>query len=200
MIDIGTSSPGVPVDWSSISNYTVVSGGEITWTGASEFNGGGGLHSNGKFLRTGSGEVEGDVTTSTEFETLGNSGGIDGDVTAPIISGKTGNILGAKTVAAVPLVTIPDIDLTPYYIEALANGEVYTGNVTINAGESPVGGIMWVDGDLNIAGNADYTGSYFATGDISITGNGSLTGVSGYPTLARRVLRRPERGRRTNLR
>ena len=186
VIHLGSSSEQATFDWSSISNYTVVSGGEITWTGASQFLGGGALHSNGKFLRSGSGYVEGSISSATEFETKGNSGGVDGGVTAPSINGKVAKILGSKTVEAVALVTIPNIDLTPFYNEALANGEVYDGDLTLSGGEDPDGGILWVNGDLSISGNDDYTGSYFATGDIKITGNGSLTAASGYPTLASR--------------
>ncbi len=186
VINLGSGSPAVEVDWSSMSNYTVVAGGEITWTGASQFTGGGLLHSNAKFLRSGNGYIEGDVTSSTQFHTKGNAGGIDGDVSAPIISGKTAKILGTKTVAAVPLVTIPDIDLTPYATEAAANGEYFTGNVSMNSSRTINGGVMFVDGDLTISGNDHFTGSFICTGTLSISGNGSLTAVSGYPALASR--------------
>lgn len=186
VINVGSSTPGQDIDWSVMSNYTVVAGGEISWSGASQFLNGGALHSNGQFTRSGAGYVEGDVTSSTKYKSNGKANGIDGDVTAPVIQGRLANISGTASEEAVAQVQIPDIDLTPYYNEALANGEVYNGNLTISAGEDPAGGIMWVNGNLTISGNANFTGSYIATGDLSVSGNGTLTSVDGYPTLVSR--------------
>jgi hypothetical protein len=186
VINLGSSSPAVPVDWSTMSNYTVVAGGEITWGGASQFTGGGLLHSNAKFLRSGNGYLEGDLTSSTQFHTQGNAGGVDGDVSAPTISGRTGNILGSQAAGPVPLVTIPDIDLTPYATEAAANGEYFTGNVSMSSSRTINGGVMFVDGDLSISGNDNFTGSFICTGTLTISGNGSVTAVNGYPALASR--------------
>ncbi len=63
---------------------------------------------------------------------------------------------------------------------------MYNGDLTLSAGEDPVGGILWVNGNLTLAGNADYEGSFIATGDLRINGNGSLTAVDGYPVLISR--------------
>lgn len=186
VINLGTTSPGVTVNWSVISNYTIVAGGQITWTGASQFLGNGALHSNAQFTRSGNGYVDGNVTSSTQFHTQGNANGINGTVSAPIISGPTSKISGTRTVGAVALVTIPDIDLTPYATEAAANGEYYVGDVTLSGGEDPDGGVMFVEGNLTIAGNDNYLGSYICTGTLTISGNGSLTAVNGYPVLASR--------------
>jgi len=126
VLDVKVFGTGVTSSNSSASAYdfAIVSGGEIGWTGASTFNGGAGLHGNGRFTRSGSGDLEGNVSSSTGFRSNGNAGGVNGDVTAPEMAGNLSNISGATTEANVPLVSIPDIDLTPYYNAALASGSV----------------------------------------------------------------------------
>jgi hypothetical protein len=92
-------------------------------------------------------------------------------------------------VTTVPLVAIPDIDLTPYYNAALANGQVFSGSKSLSGTVTPNGGIMWVNGTLSF-GNGTYNGCFIATGDIELktTGNGTITqtAVQRYPVLVSR--------------
>lgn len=166
-------------------DFSILSGGEIKWSGGSQMLGAS-LHSNSGFTIGGSGFIEANIESSVSYKSNGNASGVTGDVSAPSISGNLSNISGSKNVQAVPLVQIPDIDLTPYYNHALANGEVRSGNVSLTGGYTPAGGILWVNGTLTIGGNANYVGSFFATGGVNIPGSGAITNPNPYPTIVSR--------------
>lgn len=169
-------------------DYAILAGGEIDWTGSSMFHSTNvAVHSNGGFTRSGSGYLNADVSSSTAFRSNGSAGGIDGDVRAPSLSGKLSSISGTTSEEAVPLVEFPDIDLTPYYNEALANGEVINGSASFSSSYAPDGGILWVNGDLGLSGNnAQYDGCFIATGDISVSGGGAIRKVNNYPVMVSR--------------
>jgi hypothetical protein len=111
---------------------------------------------------------------------------ITGAGSAPSISGSN---IGTPMVGPVPVVPVPNIDLTPYYNAALAKGQVYNGAKSISGNVSPNGGIMWVNGSLNI-GNGVYNGCFIATGGVELktTGNGTITMTNStdYPLLVSR--------------
>ncbi|MFT5472597.1 MAG: cytoskeletal protein CcmA (bactofilin family) [Candidatus Promineifilaceae bacterium] len=186
VINLGSSSPAVPVDWSTISNYTVVAGGEVTFTGTGHFEGGGLLHSNGKFTKSGNGELDANITSSVQVHIQGNAGSIDGDVSAPSVTGKTGNISPSPTEGSIQLVNIPDIDLTPFATEAAANDEYYSTDQTLNGTTTIDGGVMFVDGNLTITGSGTLTGSFISTGTLTVSGQVTIIPVDGYPALASR--------------
>ncbi|MDA1044391.1 MAG: hypothetical protein O3C57_04120 [Verrucomicrobia bacterium] len=185
VIQLG-SSLTLGQEWNAATNFSVLAGGTISWTGNSQFVGGGGLHANSDFIRSGNGQLDGNVSSSTSFTTRGNAGGIQGDVTAPNIMGNLSNISGASTATEVALVAIPNLDMSPFFNEANAYGEVREGNVTLSSNYAPAGGILWVNGNLTLAGNATFTGSFFATGNITISGAGQIQSVFGYPAISSR--------------
>lgn len=166
--------------------YAILADGEISWTGCGVFEGDSRVHANSTFKQAGCGELNADISSSAAVTLKGNSGEIDGDVTAPDVSGKTGKVTGTITETAVPEVSLPVIDLVPYYNEALANGEVYEGGQTVSGDFSPVGGIMWVNGTLSFSGSGTRTGCFIATGDIHCSGSGQQIKVQGYPAFASR--------------
>lgn len=175
------SIPGTPP--SDAYNCQILVDKTITWQGASEFFDGHLVHGNGAFTQGGSGYLDTDVSSSVSIRINGSSGWIGGDGYAPAMSGKTGNIRGTKYIQPVPLKTLPTLDLTRYYNRALANGEVFSGTVTIGS-RSPVGGIMWVNGSIKMTGGA-VNGCFIATGNIDITG-GTQQKVAGYPAFVSR--------------
>jgi hypothetical protein len=168
-------------------NYGIASGGAITWSGSGTCNAGSAqFQCNGQFSMSGSSNFYCSLLSSSTSISMSGSGDINGNVMAPSISKNgSGKITGTSTQGAVPVVSIPVIDLTPYYNIALANGQVYT-NKSITGSSSTIvpGGVMWVNGDFNYSGSGDVNGSIIATGNISISGSGNFTAASTYPALA----------------
>jgi len=170
-------------------DYAIVSGDNMTFTGSGTTDvNGGAVYANGQYKMTGSCRLAGNLFSSVNIWSTGSTE-INGDATAPAWQGKSpGNVTGTATTEAVTPIEIPDIDLTPYYNEALANGEVYDGDQHFSGSEdkAPVGGIMWVNGDLRISGSGNMIGCFIATGDVKISGSGNQTKVGDYPAIVSR--------------
>jgi hypothetical protein len=172
--------------------YTIVSGDDMTFTGSGPINvGGGTVQANGAFKMTGSCSLLGDLKSCVQIWSTGTTI-LDGDTWAPMYKGKSAgspdNITGTKTTQAVAPVTIPDIDLTPYYNWAVAHGQVYNGNQHFSGSGNlvPNGGVMWVNGNLKISTSGTMTGCFIATGDIQITGSGDQIKVGNLPAVISR--------------
>lgn len=178
------SDDDAPVDFPT--GYVILAGGDMTWTGTGSTDLSGGVaHTNGSFKMTGSNTIRGDVSSVSRIWCTGSSV-IDGDATAPVFKGKSpGNVTGDARQTGVETVAIPDIALTAYYAQALANSEVYDGDqhFTGSSQLTPSGGIMWVDGDLQISGSGDMVGCFIATGDIKISGSGDQVNVDDFPAV-----------------
>lgn len=188
----GTSAtpgtPGSPPDPNDAFGYAVVSGGLMTWSGSGVMDiGGGKIHTNNKYKMVGSQEVIGDVSSCVQIWLTGTTK-ITGDAAAPVIKASGAVITGSQTVGPVPAVSIPDIDLTPYYNEASANGQVYSGNQHFTGSADLVipGGIMWVNGNFKYSGSGQIIGCVIATGDIDISGSGDQIKVNEYPAVVAR--------------
>jgi formylmethanofuran dehydrogenase subunit C len=167
----------------------VMSGGAMTWSGNSTLNmGGGKLHSNTSLQISGNAGIIGNVSTVGKMTMSGNTT-IQGNSAAASYSLSGNNtITGTKTTGTVAPIPIPNIDLTPYYNTALANGQVYSSsqNFSGNYSFTPPGGIMWVNGDLSFSGNGVINGCIMATGNITVSGNITQSQQTGnfYPSLA----------------
>lgn len=177
------------VDKDKAYEYAILSCEDMTFTGSGIIDVGEGLvHTNGNFKMPGSGTLRGNLSSSVRIWCTGSTI-IHGDATTPVWKGMSpGNVTGTATTASVDPIAIPDIDLTPYYNEALANGEVYTGDqhFSVSSTIQPVGGIMWVDGDLKISGSGNIIGCFIATGYIKISGSGDQIKVGDYPAIVSR--------------
>ncbi|MGQ9663180.1 MAG: hypothetical protein ACUVWX_12700 [Kiritimatiellia bacterium] len=159
-------------------NYAILCGGTFTFRGAGNISGGDGrprLHSNSSLDIRGSCGVNLDIQSSTKIS-IGNNITINGSVKAPVLDYRPSKvtITGGATVGPVPHVTIPDIDLTPYYNWALAHGEVKNGFSLSGGTYNANGGIIWVNGDVHISGHAVVNGSIIATGHIHISGQADI--------------------------
>jgi hypothetical protein len=165
----------------SAYGYAILVDGTIRWQGCGVFGGDSRVHGNDQFTQSGCGELNADCTSHVGVRLNGKSGEIDGDVAAPWVKGKTGKITGTITKAPVDVVPVPEIDLVPYYNHALANNEVHNGSQTLSGSYDPVGGIMWVNGDLHLSGSATRTGCFIATGDIKLSGSAGQRKVADYP-------------------
>ncbi|WP_372805660.1 hypothetical protein [Pontiella sp.] len=156
-------------------NYAILCGGTFDFSGCGSISststdGLAKFHSNGAMDVTGNTDPVINLSSSTSID-LSNNIIVGGSATAPSVTTKnkttvTGGIYTPKTV---PTVEIPDIDLTPYYQQALKNNEVHGGG-TWTTDLNPVGGIMWVEGDFHISAHATINGSVIATGDINLSG------------------------------
>lgn len=165
---------------------TVAAGGYLQWVGNQNLETSNSwMYCNNIFTANGANYLYANIASHVAINMVGGAH-IMGIAQAPSITGGTA---GSNVVASVPLMTIPDIDLTPYYNAALAQSQVYNGDRSISGTVTPPGGIMWVNGKLYM-GNGTYTGCFIATGGIEIqtTGNGVVTieKVNSYPILVSR--------------
>lgn len=173
--------------------YAVVSGDTMTWNGNGTMTiNGAGIHSNSRYKMTGCEVITGqncNVSSCVQIWSTGTTE-IHGNAQAPAWKGTSpANIIGGTpTTKAVPLVSIPDVDLTPYYQAALANGQVYSGDVHLTGSTDLVvpGGIMWVNGNLRLNRSGRMVGCFIATGDVIVTGSGDQEKVAGYPAFVSR--------------
>ncbi len=150
-------------------NYAILSGGQFDFKGSGYVAGSQKMHSNSAIEINGSAQTEINVSSTASIKVGNNT--VEGSVTAPSLDlHQTANITGESTTASVPPVTIPDIDLTPYFNWAKDHGEVYVGDFSTSSSYSPNGGIMYVIGDVEISSHAVISGSIIATGNIHITG------------------------------
>lgn len=169
--------------------FAIVSGGTITWNGSGTLSGGAEVHSNDALVLSGNGTLDADEVSSSVSITVSGSAVLDGNATAESITVKKDeSITGTETTEDVPTVTIPTIDLEPYYNEANENGMVVSG-WPVNLAErpdlqNPPGGILWVNGDLTIPASVTVTGCFIATGKIIF--NGHQDKFANYPALISR--------------
>jgi len=164
----GGSTPGT--DYSSMEgfNYAVLSGGTFNFRGCGTVTGSK-MHSNSAIDIRGSAGSNLDISSSVEIST--GKVTINGSLTAPDVNPhKKANITGGYTETSVPLVAIPDIDLTPYLAWAQQHNEVRNGFST-SSSYTPVGGVLWVNGDVTISSHAVINGSIIATGNIHVSGH-----------------------------
>jgi cytoskeletal protein CcmA (bactofilin family) len=174
----GSSSPGWDFDRTAF-DYTMVCGDTLTFSGCGDIsttNGSGArMHSNSDMTITGTAGANLDASSSTLLQVKSASASVDGDVTAPSISvHKKATVTGDENEEAVPLVPIPDIDLTPFYNWAFDHGEVKNGFSLSGSTYTPNGGILWVNGDVYLSSHYQFNGSIIATGGIYLTGQGNL--------------------------
>lgn len=165
----------------------VMSGGTMSWSGNTTLDmGGGKVHSNTGLQVSGNAGIKGNVSTVGKMTMSGNTT-IQGNSAAASYS-LSGNysITGTKTTGTVAPIPIPNIDLTPYYNTAVANGQVYSSsqNFSGNYSFTPPGGILWVNGDLSFSGNGVVNGCIIATGNITVSGNVTQNQVANYPAIA----------------
>ncbi|MBT8042407.1 MAG: hypothetical protein HKP10_09320 [Kiritimatiellales bacterium] len=174
MQDIGGSNDDGSVVSGEAFEYAILCGGTFTFRGCGSMtspSGNAKFHSNGALDNRGSTHAMIDLSSSARI----TSGKVTfgGDITAPSFGlHKKAKVLGTKTQTAVSTVEIPDIDLTPYYNWALQKGEVYNG-YSSSSSYSPNGGILWVNGDVNLSGGT-FSGTIIATGNIHISGQVEL--------------------------
>lgn len=177
----GSTPPSNIPNWpANVYGFAVVAGGNMSFVGNMDMNTSNGwIHANGSMYGNGVQTIRGNVSSSVSLDFPN----ITGEGAAPSVSGN----IGTQVVGNVPLVTIPDINLTPYYNSASNYGQVFTtGTKSLSGTVSPPGGIMWVNGNIEF-GNGTYTGCFIATGNIEMktTGNGTIENnkVAGYPIL-----------------
>jgi len=180
--NIGGSSPDGDVLDGDAFQYAALSGGQMDFGGCGAIVAPGGVakfHSNSSMFLRGNTDPQISLSSSSKIR-ISNNVDVGGDVTAPELQYNSGkvDIDGTATEASVDTVEIPDIDLTPYYNWAKRRGEVYNGYAS-SSSYTPIGGIMWVNGDVYLDAHAVIYGSIIATGNIYIAGQASI-----YPTTS----------------
>ncbi len=171
--DIGGSDDDGDVLDAIAMEYSILCGGSLDFSGCGTISSPSGeakFHSNGNMFLRGTTDALIDLSSSTSIK-ISNNVTVGGDVVAPALSYNSSKVTfgGTPSQANVPIVEIPDIDLTPYYNWALEHGEVHNG-FTATANITPNGGILWVNGDVHISSHAVVEGTIIATGNINISG------------------------------
>lgn len=162
------------VDYSDMDgfNYAILSGGDFSFKGCGTVDGGdcGKLHSNSRVDINGSARTQVNVSSSMSISVGNNT--VIGTLSAPQLDlHKKADITGGTSQVDVSPVLIPDIDLTPYYNWANTNNEVYENGFTTSSDYTPIGGVLYVIGDVHISGHATINGSIIATGNIHVSGH-----------------------------
>ena len=175
--DIGGSDLDGDVLSGEAFDFAILSGGEMDFTGCGSIltpSGSAKFHSNSAMYVRGATDPQIDLSSSSKIR-ISNNVEVGGNVTAPNLQYNSNKVTidGTASEAEVPSVTIPDIDLTPYWDWARRHGELYNG-YSSSSSYTPNGGILWVDGDVEISGNAVITGSIIATGSIKISGSATI--------------------------
>ena len=171
----GGHAPGSSFDMDAFE-YAMISGDTLTFTGCGDIistNGDPRLHANNDMIISGDAHTGIDASSSTKITVKNVT--VDGDISAPILNvhGKA-TVTGDENTQTVPLVPIPDIDLTPYYNWANDNGEVKNGFSMSGGTYTPVGGILWVNGSVTLSGHYTFNGSIIATDGIHLAGQGDV--------------------------
>jgi hypothetical protein len=169
---------------SAAFDKAICAGGNITWTGSGNANAGTAqVYCNGSFTISGSSKITANISVGTILMRSGSSC-IYGNVTSPTSPVQSGSgSITSVTIAPVAIISIPVLDLTPYYNYALTNGQVYLTDVNISGSSDYVvtGGVMWVNGTFKRSGSGNFSGCVIATGDIDVSGSGNYTKVNAYP-------------------
>ncbi len=162
-------------EWDEAFSCAIAAGGDFDFGGSGDIsttNGTLRVHSNSRIdLSSNAGTVNMDFSSSVGID-IGNKE-VTGNITAPDFNIHSGATIDGNVITqAVPTIPIPDIDLTPYALWAEQNGEYKPGDFTwTNGSYAPVGGILYVDGDVLIESEGTFTGSIIANGNIHISGN-----------------------------
>jgi hypothetical protein len=161
-------------------DYAILSGGNFDFGGSGNVAGTNEtlkMHSNTEISIRGASDIAINLQSAVKI-TVGRVDISDVEITAPELRVHAQASVSNETIAAVDLIEVPEIDLTPYNKWAADNGEVYTptnGMFEINSSTNFNGGIIWIEGDVTISGNpCVITGAIFATGDIIIAGGSGL--------------------------
>jgi len=171
-------------------DYAILCGGRFDFKGCGEIsgtNGGARLHANGLVNITGSAQTGLNITSTTKIQ-IGNNKTINGSVRAPVLDYTVSKvtITGGATVGAVPAVIIPDLNLDPYAAWAASHSQVYNGLNLSGGTHNPAGGVMWVNGDVQISSHTVINGTIIATGNIHFSGQADITaGPSGIALASR---------------
>ena len=173
------------------TDFVMLAGADLSWVGNMNLNlsAGGWMHGNGSFWMNGNQIITGNVSSCVQIDSVGGTV-IAGNGMAPLYTrASPGNFTGSATVTNLRPVQIPNLDLTPLYNQALANGQVSTGTVDLSGTVTPAGGVRWVDGCINF-GNGTYRGCFVATSNMEMktTGNGEIVQVrvGNYPAFVSR--------------
>lgn len=192
----GGGSGSEPPPRSSPWAHTVLCNGYITHNGSGECYGS--VHANNYITVNGSmnwGADDKEIVVSACSASKGfkanGSCSIHGTVMAPKIQVNGSKHIHQEVVGPVDVVAFPDLgpQLAELYQIALANGQVYNGNLSINGTEnwgSVPGGVRWINGTFTQNGSLTYSGAIIATGNIRFNGSVNHTKQGNLPAMVSR--------------
>jgi hypothetical protein len=145
-----------------------------------------GIFANGDLIGHGGGYVANGTHSNQDSDFHGNI-----EVRGDASSCGTTSLAGAATVtgtasSGAARIDFPELDFDHYYNIAVANGEVYVGDMVLSGTYSPPGGVMWIIGNVDTKGTTTINGAIFATGNIEDHGKTTLNQQGDLPALVSR--------------
>lgn len=143
-----------------------------------------GIFANGDIIGHGNGYVENGTHSNQDTGFWGNVE-VRGDADSVGTTTLVGNSrVSGQARSNRPRIAFPPLNFDHYYQIALANGQVYSGDLELRGTYNPPGGVMWVDGDVRTKGNTTINGAVFATGNIEDHGRTKQNKHGDLPALA----------------
>ncbi|MDF3130939.1 hypothetical protein P0Y35_17135 [Kiritimatiellaeota bacterium B1221] len=151
------------------------------------------------------GNIEtGDISSSTSIETSWST--IEENLVAPNIihpSWKVPANMSEQAVDNVGSLTLPPMDIEAFKTYAEGNGDYYEGDQTIDRSwwsdelyrrdgtvannnrtdVTPMGGVLFVDGNVTVTSDMDFEGVIVATGNITFNGAATFKNPTDYPAM-----------------
>lgn len=183
---LGSGDYSVAIENSQSSIFTIVADGEVNGQSRTvrvhvqqpnQFQGmQHAMFSNGDIDISGTGSVtrgtgQGDVHANQDSDMSGNTA-ISGSIAAVgNASVKGAASVDGQIVSGARPIAFPQLDLDHFYQIAQANNQIHNGNLKLNSSRTPAGGVLWVNGEVDLGGGgaknaATFTGVLIATGDI----------------------------------
>jgi len=151
-------------------NAALLAGGQLVIAANADIDiGNNGAHANGSIVMTGGPTLVAGFITS------------NGDIT---ISGNSNLKVDNQESNMTETMALPPLDIQAFREYAVANGEFKHGSRNFN-GETlqPNGGVLFVDGDVNLNAHTSLTGMIIATGNITINGQASVINPTDFPAV-----------------
>jgi cytoskeletal protein CcmA (bactofilin family) len=163
-------------NWGDAFDYAILTEGTFYFRGCgniSATNGSAKLHANRRLDIRGNCGVGLDIESSQLID-IGNNITINGAIESPTnrYTPSKVTITGGATTDTVPPKTVPDLNLDRYASWANQNTEYKPNGWSWSGGTyNANGGVIWVNGDVQLSGQSTINGTIIATGNIHVSGN-----------------------------
>jgi Tfp pilus assembly protein PilV/cytoskeletal protein CcmA (bactofilin family) len=165
-VRVGARYLSTTTEHNPIFDFALFSDRDLTLGGGTVFDHD--IHSNGNLRLNGGVTVQGSVEAYGNVRFIGINS-ITGDVEyGGTYSNTGGTTIGGTISQSARVFPMPTIDLAYYRDQAVAS---YTGPITFAGTTTLPDGVIYVDGNLSLAGQVTGKGTIVVNGDVNITGS-----------------------------